>query len=43
MNEQEVTHKQTFLQVDISLVIYAPQTISVFAILNTPNTAWKDP
>ena len=34
MNEQEVTDKQTFLQVDISLVIYTLQTISVFGTLN---------
>ena len=33
--------KQTFLQVDISLALYAPQKMSVFGILNAA-FVWQD-
>ena len=42
MNEQKIADKQTFLQVDISLTIYATPTISVFGLLNLA-IVWGDP
>ena len=41
MNEQQITDKQTFLHVDISLVIYAFQTMSVFGLINN-ESVWGD-
>ena len=42
MNEEYVANKQTFLQVDVIMEMYAPQAISVFYLLNAA-LVWGDP
>ena len=42
MNEQYIGVKQSFLHVDISLAMYAPQAISVFGLVNAA-IDWGDP